>query len=149
MIYYPLLDYTMVSLSGKDSCAGHVRIRHGDKTYRLSGSNSTWNWDSANAVCRQLHCGNASKYSSSPSTKNDVWRISYNCTSDKHSLFHCDNVTLAADHGSSTAHVTCTGRKTLKMTIMGICAHLVSLLSDAVDDNFLPVLLPSLQETSR
>lgn len=101
-----------MSLSGKKSCAGHVRIRNGDQIYWLSGSNSTWNSASANAVCRQLHCGRASKHSSI-NPKKDIWKKSYNCTSNATSLFNCDIATLASDHSNSTAHVTCEGEKFL------------------------------------
>lgn len=101
-----------MSLAGKESCTGEVRIGHGDENYWLSGSSSTWNWDSANAVCRQLHCGQASNYSSIQKNSNNAWMKSYNCTSTATSLFSCDNLMPAADHGERSAHVTCTGENT-------------------------------------
>lgn len=100
-----------MSLAGKESCTGKVTIGHRDKNYWLSGSNSTWNWNSANAVCQQLHCGKASNYSSIPETSNNIWTKSYNCTPNATSLFNCDNFMQAADHTNSTAIVTCTGKK--------------------------------------
>lgn len=114
----------MVSLAGENSCSGKVGIEYGDKTYWLSGSNSTWNWNSANAVCRQLHCGEAIDFSSIPSTEsmNDVWKKSYHCTPDATSLFNCSN--RMADHCNSTAHVTCNGNDTCMCCVSALCCLL-------------------------
>lgn len=116
----------MVSLAGENSCSGKVGIEYGNKNYWLSGSNSTWNRDSANAVCRQLHCGEAFNFSSIPSNEsmNDVWKKSYDCTSDATSLFNCSNGMPAADHNNSTAHVTCNGNDLCMCCVSALCCLL-------------------------
>lgn len=103
----------MVFLEGQDSCSGMVGIKQSDKTYWLSGSNSTWNQESADAVCRQMHCGSASNYSfvQSAKDKNSVWKESYSCAPNTTSLFKCDKAqTLPADHNDNTATVECSGK---------------------------------------
>ncbi|XP_041860276.1 scavenger receptor cysteine-rich type 1 protein M130 isoform X2 [Melanotaenia boesemani] len=105
-------EHELVFLKGNKSCSGTVMIEQGDRNYWLSGSNETWNQESANTVCQQMHCGNATNYTSEHSNdKNkDVWHKSYNCSSTKNSLFECDNYTsLPSDHNQTIAYVDCSG----------------------------------------
>lgn len=109
----------MVFLAGEDSCSGKVGIEQRGKTYWLSGSGSTWNQESANAVCRQMHCGSASNYSllsvQSAEERNSVWNKSYICAPNTTFLFECDTAkTLPDDHKSNIATVNCSGK---------ICKH--------------------------
>lgn len=107
-----LSEHKVVFLKGDDSCSGTVGIEHGDHTYWLSGSNGTWDQDTANAVCQQKHCGKASAFSASVldnDTKIDVWDKSYNCSSDTKSLFECDTQTQSSDHNDTIATVNCSG----------------------------------------
>ncbi|XP_047187233.1 scavenger receptor cysteine-rich type 1 protein M160 isoform X3 [Scophthalmus maximus] len=112
-------EHKVVFLKGDDSCSGTVGIEHGDHTYWLSGSNGTWDQDTANAVCQQKHCGKASAFSASVldnDTKIDVWDKSYNCSSDTKSLFECDTQTQSSDHNDTIATVNCSGKVTIELT---------------------------------
>lgn len=75
----------------------------------LSGSKKTWNQQSADTVCKQIHCGVATSFNSSASNGDAVWDQSYNCSSNTTSLYKCESVTLAPDHKDVVATVTCSG----------------------------------------
>ncbi|KAL3974047.1 neuroligin [Sarotherodon galilaeus] len=109
--------HKVVFLSG--TCSGHVGIEHGREIYWLSGSNETWNQASADTVCQQMHCGNATSFSfhSRADMINKVWKDSFSCSSRKKSLFECNrNTTLPPDHQTSTAHVKCSGNIEMRLT---------------------------------
>uniref|UniRef100_A0A669CFX8 SRCR domain-containing protein n=1 Tax=Oreochromis niloticus TaxID=8128 RepID=A0A669CFX8_ORENI len=102
--------HKVVFLSG--TCSGHVGIEHGREIYWLSGSKETWNQESADTVCQQMHCGNAASFSfhSRADMINKVWKDSFSCSSRKKSLSECSQTTLLPpDHQTSTAHVKCSG----------------------------------------
>lgn len=102
--------HKVVFLSG--TCSGHVGIEHGREIYWLSGSKETWNQESADTVCQQMHCGNAANFSfnSRADMINKVWKNSFSCSSRKKSLFECNQTTpLPPDHHNSTAYVKCSG----------------------------------------
>ncbi|TMS16568.1 Scavenger receptor cysteine-rich type 1 protein M160, partial [Larimichthys crocea] len=102
----------------ENACSGTVGIEHAGKTYWLSGSTDTWNQESANTVCQQMHCGKADNYSFIPSADmmKDVWRKSYNCSSDSKSLFECKNTQLPSDYNETVASVKCSGEISVKLT---------------------------------
>ncbi|XP_044065919.1 scavenger receptor cysteine-rich type 1 protein M160-like [Siniperca chuatsi] len=111
-------DHNMVFLKGNDSCSGMVGVAHGIKTYWLSGSNETWNQESANAVCRQMQCGKASAHNfiSKADMPEDVWTESYNCLSNSTSLFECEKTTLPSNHSDTIATVKCSGEIKVNLT---------------------------------
>ncbi|XP_037629892.1 scavenger receptor cysteine-rich type 1 protein M130 [Sebastes umbrosus] len=115
-------EHKVVILKGGDSCSGRVGIKHGKNTKWLSGSNETWNQQSANTVCQQMHCGNALSFNSESSAdiQKDVWAESYKCSSDTKSLFDCkkNNLTtkLPSDHGNTSATVKCSGKLEVKLS---------------------------------
>lgn len=104
----------MVFLSGPDSCSGSVGIEHGSKTYWLSGSNETWNKNTADVVCRQMHCGSASSVFSSINTDvaKEVWDKSLKCSSKAESLFECEAGAAPPGANGSVASVKCSGKET-------------------------------------
>ncbi|XP_026010110.1 scavenger receptor cysteine-rich type 1 protein M160-like [Astatotilapia calliptera] len=109
--------HKVVFLSG--TCSGHVGIEHGREIYWLSGSKETWNQESADTVCQQMHCGNASRFSfnSRADMINKVWKNSFSCSSRKKSLFECSRTTpLPPDHHNSTAYVKCSGNIEMRLT---------------------------------
>ncbi|XP_076734506.1 scavenger receptor cysteine-rich type 1 protein M130 [Maylandia zebra] len=109
--------HKVVFLSG--TCSGHVGIEHGREIYWLSGSKETWNQESADTVCQQMHCGNASRFSfnSRADMINKVWKNSFSCSSRKKSLFECNQTTpLPPDHHNSTAYVKCSGNIEMRLT---------------------------------
>ncbi|XP_024655050.2 scavenger receptor cysteine-rich type 1 protein M130 [Maylandia zebra] len=109
--------HKVVFLSG--TCSGHVGIEHGREIYWLSGSKETWNQESADTVCQQMHCGNASRFSfnSRADMINKVWKNSFSCSSRKKSLFECSRTTpLPPDHHNSTAYVKCSGNIKMRLT---------------------------------
>ncbi|XP_071331666.1 scavenger receptor cysteine-rich type 1 protein M160 isoform X2 [Trachinotus anak] len=111
-------EHKMIFLKGNGSnpCSGMVGIEHGKKTYWLSGS-KTWNQESANIVCQQKHCGNASTFSTSTPTADmlaNIWDKSYNCSSNTKSLFECEANTPGPN--DTIATVTCTGTVKMKLT---------------------------------
>ncbi|XP_031732388.1 scavenger receptor cysteine-rich type 1 protein M160 [Anarrhichthys ocellatus] len=109
-------EHKMVFL--KESCSGMVGIEQGDKIYWLSGSNTTWNQESANTVCQQMHCGNASVVTSisSDNLAISIWKESYSCSSNNESLFNCKKIeTLPSDHADTIATVTCSGKITVAL----------------------------------
>uniref|UniRef100_A0A8C4F1B9 SRCR domain-containing protein n=1 Tax=Dicentrarchus labrax TaxID=13489 RepID=A0A8C4F1B9_DICLA len=102
-----------------NTCSGMVGIQHGSKTYWLSGSNNTWNQESAHTVCKQMQCGDAYPYEYIPSAdmKRNVWQESYNCYPNNTSLFDCKkNKTLPSDHNDSIAVVKCSGAISVNLT---------------------------------
>ncbi|CAI5646636.1 unnamed protein product [Oreochromis niloticus] len=112
--------HKVVFLSG--TCSGHVGIEHGREIYWLSGSKETWNQESADTVCQQMHCGNAASFSfhSRADMINKVWKDSFSCSSRKKSLFECNQTTpLPPDHQTSTAYVKCSGN--IEMRLMNSC----------------------------
>lgn len=112
-IYLPfflsLSEHKVVFLNG--SCSGMVGIERGRKTYWVSGSKNTWNQESANTVCRQMHCGEASAFNATPSgdMMKDVSKHAYSCSSNTTSLFKCGKTTPPSDHKDTIATVTCSG----------------------------------------
>ncbi|XP_022618651.1 scavenger receptor cysteine-rich type 1 protein M130-like [Seriola dumerili] len=113
-------EHKVVFLSGDESipCSGRVGIRHDSNAYWLSGSNKTWNQESANIVCQQMNCGTASIFTPVPSTDMQAkfWDKSYKCSSNAKSLFECETKTPSSDHNETIAKVTCTGTITLSLT---------------------------------
>ncbi|XP_068454182.1 scavenger receptor cysteine-rich type 1 protein M160 [Clinocottus analis] len=108
-----------VFLKGNQSCSGLVGIEQGKQTYWYSGSNKTWNQESANTVCRQKHCGEALRHSfiSRDDTMKNIWNESYLCSSDHESLFDCNTTTtLPSDHADTIATVKCSGSITVNLT---------------------------------
>ncbi len=99
-----------------ESCSGNVSIAKGEETYLLSGSDETWNNESANAVCRQMHCGKASHYGFLNSSLNADKHILHSCnfssnaTSD--TTFECEMTKQPPDR--SIATVNCSGNVLLK-----------------------------------
>nr|XP_024655047.1 scavenger receptor cysteine-rich type 1 protein M130-like [Maylandia zebra] len=109
--------HKVVFLSG--TCSGHVGIEHGREIYWLSGSKETWNQESADTVCQQMHCGNAANFSfnSRADMINKVWKNSFSCSSRENSLFECNQTTpLPPDHHNSTAYVKCSGNIEMRLT---------------------------------
>ncbi|CAI5646638.1 unnamed protein product [Oreochromis niloticus] len=109
--------HKVVFLSG--TCSGHVGIEHGREIYWLSGSKETWNQESADTVCQQMHCGNAASFSfhSRADMINKVWKDSFSCSSRKKSLSECSQTTLLPpDHQTSTALVKCSGNIEMRLT---------------------------------
>ncbi|TNN33031.1 Antigen WC1.1 [Liparis tanakae] len=105
-------EHTVVFLKGNRSCSGLVGIEQGSKTYWLSGSNGTWNQESADAVCRQMHCGKAQQRSFIPrrNTPKPLWNESYRCSPNSESLFHCERSKAPpSNHTQTIATVTCSG----------------------------------------
>ena len=83
-------EHKMVFLDKQ--CNGEVGIEKGENTFWLSGHNKTWTKEAADAVCRQMHCGEYASHDSNPrgGRSEGVWPKSYNCSSNATSLFECD-----------------------------------------------------------
>lgn len=112
LCFLSLPEHKVVFLEGGNSpCSGKVGIEHGSKTYWLSGSNKTWNHETANTVCRQTLCGEPSDFTSIPSSgmMKDVWNESYTCSPKTKSLFKCEKATLPSDYNATIATVKCSG----------------------------------------
>ncbi|XP_028265910.1 scavenger receptor cysteine-rich type 1 protein M160 [Parambassis ranga] len=107
-------EHKVVFLNG--SCSGIVGIEEGGETYWLSGSNETWNKNTADTVCQQMHCGEAKNHTFIPSGGMMVWDKSYNCSSSGNDLFECDNATLPFDYNTTIAHVICTEKIEMSLT---------------------------------
>ncbi|XP_069564442.1 scavenger receptor cysteine-rich type 1 protein M130 [Brachyistius frenatus] len=105
-------EHKVVFLSG--ACRGEVGIEHGTNTSWLSGSIKTWNQEAANEVCRLMHCGEASSFTSKRPTDamKDV------CSPSGKSVSECDKVTNTSD-GDRVAHVTCS--ETIEMNLTDSC----------------------------
>lgn len=90
-----------------------VGIEYRNELYWLSGSGDTWNQESANTVCRQLHCGEATNYTaynrSDIENNWDVWDKSYNCSSNRTALFECESAMLPPNYNATVAMVKCSG----------------------------------------
>ncbi|XP_075332264.1 scavenger receptor cysteine-rich type 1 protein M130 [Odontesthes bonariensis] len=97
-------------------CSGPVGIERNGTTYWLSGSNKTWNNESANTVCQQMHCGNVLNYNNVNNTdgKKKIWKESYECSSTTKSLFDCKKIPRPSNH--TVAHVTCSGKVNITLT---------------------------------
>ncbi|XP_056155908.1 antigen WC1.1 [Lampris incognitus] len=111
--------HKVVFLKGARSCSGMVGIEHGEKDYWLSGSNENWNQNAADAVCRQMHCGKCTNFTSVNLTKETemgegIWGESYNCSSAETSLFNCPNDGTSSNH--SIASVTCSEETTMRLS---------------------------------
>ncbi|XP_036374395.1 antigen WC1.1-like [Megalops cyprinoides] len=79
----------MVQLSGERECEGQVEVFY-QQTWRrvLLGS---WSFRDASVVCRQLGCGSAVNYSSSPSGRgeSDVCLTGFQCSGKESHLGNC------------------------------------------------------------
>ncbi|XP_068588843.1 scavenger receptor cysteine-rich type 1 protein M160 [Cebidichthys violaceus] len=107
-------EHKVVFLS--ESCSGMVGIEQGNKIYWLSGSNTTWNQESANTVCQQMNCGNAllNTTIANADMMKSIWNESYSCSSNKESLFDCEKIkTPPSDYAHTIATVTCSGNITV------------------------------------
>uniref|UniRef100_A0A3Q1HC17 SRCR domain-containing protein n=1 Tax=Anabas testudineus TaxID=64144 RepID=A0A3Q1HC17_ANATE len=108
-------EHMLVFLEGTTSCSGMVGIEHGNKTYWLSGSNETWNNETANLVCQQKHCGNVVSFNVTRAKESqDV--TSLNCSSTSKSLFDCERDTVPSGYNNTIATVTCSGNITIKLS---------------------------------
>ncbi|TDH11092.1 hypothetical protein EPR50_G00080460 [Perca flavescens] len=123
-------EHKVVFLKGDSPCSGMVGIEHGTKTYWLSGSNETWDQNSADTVCRQMHCGSTLNHTSIPSADlmKDVWNVSYSCSSNSTSLLDCENTTLPSNHSDTIATVACSGKLEVNLTnecwgYVNVCAN--------------------------
>lgn len=101
----------VLSLRGESPCSGLVGVEHGDNTYWLSGSKTTWNRELADLMCRETNCGRAVRFQVTPiaGVTGSVAKTSYICTPDATSLSDCVEVTPPSDHNDTIATVTCSG----------------------------------------
>ncbi|RVE70199.1 hypothetical protein OJAV_G00062070 [Oryzias javanicus] len=122
-------NHEVVFLDGSESCSGGVGIRQNNNTFWLSGSNETWNSEAAQTVCRQMHCGDLTKFYSRPSAEDttDMTFRAYRCSGNQASLLHCDKVELL-DHNETIAQVECSG--TIKMSLSNGCWGKVHILAE-------------------
>ena len=98
----------------EDSCSGKVGIKTRQQTYWLSGSNATWNQETANTVCREMHCGEALNFTNTqPGPEEKVWGKFYNCSRNERSLFDCGETQNPKDLNFTIATVKCSGNVTL------------------------------------
>ncbi|XP_040009026.1 antigen WC1.1 [Xiphias gladius] len=110
-------EHRVVFLAGGEACSGMVGIEHGNNTYWLSGSDTTWNNESAGAVCRQMNCGGVFNYTSSTrNTHMETWDKAYNCSSDSKSLFECEIKTRSSVDNDTIATVFCSGKIKVNLT---------------------------------
>nr|XP_020473602.1 antigen WC1.1-like [Monopterus albus] len=111
-------EHKVIFLKGENPCSGLVGVEHGSKIYWLSGSNKTWNQQSANIVCQQMHCGKATSLTSVPKADMEkvVWDKFYNCSPNTKSLFDCEAKTASPDHNYTIASVTCSGTISVNLT---------------------------------
>ncbi|MEQ2236246.1 hypothetical protein ILYODFUR_010597 [Ilyodon furcidens] len=110
--------HTVIFLEESKPCSGTVGIEYRNKTRWLSGSNQTWNQNVANMICQELHCGNASKFSSKP-LKNQTSLLveSRTCSSSNKSLLQCDiTEPQESDNNQTLAYVDCEGNITVTLT---------------------------------
>ncbi|XP_041712992.1 antigen WC1.1 isoform X1 [Coregonus clupeaformis] len=109
----------VVFLMGDSACSGKVGIERAGKSYWLSGSNDTWDRQTATVVCQQMDCGNATSINfESTSVVNasgttDLWKYSYKCLPTNKSLFGCERSERLSNH--SIASVVCSGSKTVSL----------------------------------
>ncbi|KAL7399027.1 hypothetical protein ABVT39_018790 [Epinephelus coioides] len=122
-------EHKVVILEGDAACSGKVKIVQDEETYWLSGSDETWNNESANTVCQQMHCGTARNFKSIKSTgvDNTTSKLkSYSCSSPKASLFDCEEkVPLPSNHNDSIAFVDCSEK--IQMTLTNGCWGMVNI----------------------
>lgn len=95
----------VVFLHGNDSCSGMVGIEQGTETYWLSGSNDTWNRDTANEVCQHMNCGTVSNFTFNRNTGMNVWDKSFHCLSKS----ECKQKTPSPGYNNTIATVKCSG----------------------------------------
>ncbi|XP_034001175.1 scavenger receptor cysteine-rich type 1 protein M160 [Trematomus bernacchii] len=101
----------------EDSCSGKVGIKTLQQTYWLSGSNATWNQETANTVCRETHCGEALNVTNTqPGPEEKVWDKLYNCSHNETSLFDCGETQNPKDLNFTIATVKCSGVKTFNLS---------------------------------
>lgn len=103
----------MIFLDG-DSCSGKVGIKNLQQKYWLSGSNVTWNKETANTVCQEMHCGGVLNVNNTlPRREEKVWDKFYNCSRNETSLFNCGETQNPKDLNFTIATVKCSGNVTL------------------------------------
>ncbi|XP_024240911.1 scavenger receptor cysteine-rich type 1 protein M130 [Oncorhynchus tshawytscha] len=107
-------EHAVVFLTG--DCSGKVGIEQAGKTYWLSGSNATFDRQTAMVVCQQMDCGDATSFTfESSSGTTDLWKYSYNCLEGKKSLFDCERSKHLSNH--SIVSVVCSGSKTVRLKV--------------------------------
>ncbi|KAF3860011.1 hypothetical protein F7725_000266, partial [Dissostichus mawsoni] len=113
--------HAMIFLEG-DYCSGKVGIKtlqqqqQQQQTYWLSGSNSTWNQETANIVCQEMHCGGVLNVTNTqPVLEEKVWDKFYNCSPKETSLFDCGETQNPKDN-ATIAIVKCSGEKTFNLS---------------------------------
>ncbi|XP_038130233.1 scavenger receptor cysteine-rich type 1 protein M160 [Cyprinodon tularosa] len=126
---YESIDITcpenkVLFLHGNQPCSGTVGIMYKEKKYSLSWSNQTWNIDLASKICQELHCGNASKISSSTNIQSDGIIKPDNCLSSNKSLVECELEENSASNQTFAA-VECTG--TISVSLTNTCWGYVSI----------------------
>ncbi|KAK5621494.1 hypothetical protein CRENBAI_003996 [Crenichthys baileyi] len=110
-------NHKVIFLEESKPCSGTVGIEYRDKTHWLSGSNQTWNQNVANMICQELHCGNASNFSSKPFKKQTSFLVeSRNCSSSNKYLLQCDTEHQEPDNNQTLAYVDCEGSITVTLT---------------------------------
>ncbi|XP_010774171.1 scavenger receptor cysteine-rich type 1 protein M130 [Notothenia coriiceps] len=108
--------HAMIFLDG-DSCSGKVGINNLQQTYWLSGSNVTWNKETANTVCREMHCGRFLNVNNTlPGREEKVWDKLYSCSRNETSLFNCGETQNPKDLNFTIATVKCSGEKTINLS---------------------------------
>ncbi|KAJ4934408.1 hypothetical protein JOQ06_007203 [Pogonophryne albipinna] len=108
--------HAMIFLDG-DSCSGKVGIQNLQQTYWLSGSNVTWNKETANTVCREMHCGGVLNVNNTlPGGEEKVWDKFYSCSRNETSLFNCGETQNPKDFNFTIATVKCSGEKTMNLS---------------------------------
>uniref|UniRef100_A0A4W5QI59 SRCR domain-containing protein n=1 Tax=Hucho hucho TaxID=62062 RepID=A0A4W5QI59_9TELE len=107
-------EHAVVFLMG--NCSGKVGIEQARKSYWLSGSNATFDRQTATVVCQQMDCGDATSFNfESTSGTTDLWKYSYNCLERKKSLFDCERSERLSNH--SIASVICSGSKRVSLKV--------------------------------
>ncbi|XP_061590889.1 antigen WC1.1 [Cololabis saira] len=103
-----------------ETCSGNVGIWQENRVKWLSGSNDTWNAESANTVCRQMHCGKAVDFTAHPLANDtmeaDAGTISYRCPAAEKSLFDCRKMSRPDDANHTMAYVKCSGNIHLNLS---------------------------------
>ncbi|KAK5923202.1 hypothetical protein CgunFtcFv8_000194 [Champsocephalus gunnari] len=108
--------HAMIFLDG-DSCSGKVGIKNLKQKYWLSGSNVTWNKETANTVCQEMHCGGVLNVNNTlPGREEKVWDKFYSCSGNETSLFNCGETQNPKDLNFTIATVKCSGEKTIKLS---------------------------------
>ncbi|KAI4824269.1 hypothetical protein KUCAC02_012792, partial [Chaenocephalus aceratus] len=108
--------HAMIFLDGH-SCSGKVGIKNLQQKYWLSGSNVTWNKETANTVCQEMHCGGVLNVNNTlPRREEKVWDKFYNCSRNETSLFNCGETQNPKDLNFTIATVKCSGEKTINLS---------------------------------